>query len=55
MRERNLAPEHWGRIVELVQTAFRDGILPSECALQMDVILLKGNSRYIGIELDKVL
>ena len=55
MREWNLAPEHWGRIVELVQTAFRDGILPSECALQMDVILLKGNVRYTGIDFAKVL
>ena len=55
MQERNPAMEHWEQILELAQTAFRDGTLPAKCAWQTVVPLLKGNCEYRGIGLVKVL
>ena len=41
--------ENWGRVVELVQTAFRDGVLEEEATWQAVVLTPKGKKDYRGI------
>ena len=46
--------ENWARVVELVQTAFRDGVLDKEATWQAVVLISKGNKEYQGIGLVEV-
>ena len=46
---------HWERVVELVQTAFRDGDLAEEATWQVVVLILKGKGDYRGIGLVEVM
>ena len=41
--------ENWARVVELVQTAFRDGYLAEEATWQAVVLIPKGKKDYRGI------
>ena len=43
--------ENWARVVELVQTAFRDGDLAEEATWQVVVLIPKGKGDYRGIGL----
>ena len=43
--------ENWVRVVELVQTAFRDGDLAEEATWQAIVLIPKGKKDYRGIAL----
>ena len=43
------AEGHWGRVVETIQTAFRDGELVEEVTWQAVVLILKGKGDYRGI------
>ena len=45
------AEENWARVVELFQTAFRDGDLAEEATWQAVVLILKGKGYYRGIGL----
>ena len=47
--------ENWARVVELVQTAFRDGDLVEEETWQLVVLILKGKKEYRGIGLVEVM
>ena len=49
------AEEHWGRVVEIVQTAFRDGDLAEEVTWQAVVLIPKGKGDYRGIGLLEVM
>ena len=40
---------HWGRVVELIQTAFWDGELAEEATWQAVVLIPKGKGDYRGI------
>ena len=46
--------ENWDRVVELVQTAFRDGVLAEELTWQAVVLIPKGKKDYRGIGLVEV-
>ena len=46
--------ENWGRVVELVQTDFRDGILAEEATWQAVVLIPEGKKDYRGIGLVEV-
>ena len=46
--------ENWARVVELVQTAFRDGDLAEESTWQAVVLIPKGKGDYRGISLVEV-
>ena len=46
--------ENWARVVELVQTAFRDGDLAEEVMWQAVVLIPKGEKDYQGIGLVEV-
>ena len=46
---------HWGRVVELVQTAFRDWDLAEEATWQAVVLIPKGKGDYRGIGLVEVI
>ena len=48
------AEGHWGRVVELIQTAFRDGELAEEATWQAVVLTPKGKGDYRGIGLVEV-
>ena len=37
---------HWGRVVEIIQTAFREGELVEESTWQAVVLILKGKGDY---------
>ena len=52
---RNEAEGHWERVVELIQTAFRDGELAEEATWQAVVLILKGKGDYRGIGLMEVM
>ena len=54
-RERDPETGNWERVVDLVQTAFRNGTLPTKCIWHTVVILLKGNRDYRWIRLIGVL
>ena len=55
-RERRTEAEgHWERVVELVQTAFRDGDLAEEATWQAVVLIQKGKGDYRGIGLMEVM
>ena len=55
-RERRTEAEgHWERVVELVQTALRDGDLTEEATWQAVVFILKGRGDYRGIGLVEVM
>ena len=43
--------ENWARVVELVQTAFREGDLAEESTWQAVVLIPKGEKDYRGIGL----
>ena len=47
--------ENWARVIELVQTAFRDGELSEEIILQVVVLIPKGEKDYRGIGLMEVM
>ena len=47
--------ENWVRVVELVQTAFRDGDLAEEATWQAVVLIPKGKKDYWGIGLVEVM
>ena len=47
--------EKWARVVELVQTAFRDGDLAEEGTWQAVVLIPKGKKDYWGIGLVEVM
>ena len=47
--------ENWARVVELVQTAFRDGELAKEATWQAVVLIPKGKKDYRGIGLVEVM
>ena len=49
------AEGHWGRVVELIQTSFRDGELAEEVTWQAVVLILKGKGDYRGIGLVEVM
>ena len=49
------AEGHWGRVVELVQTVFRDGDLAEEATWQAVVLIPKGKGDYRGIGLMEVM
>ena len=56
--ERELRTEaegHWERVVELIQTAFRDGELAEEATWQAVVLFPKGKGEYRGIGLVEVM
>ena len=59
VREEDATPTeaegHWGRLVELVQTAFRDGELAEEATWQAVVLIPKGKKDYRGIGLVEVM
>ena len=46
---------HWGRVVELIQTAFQDGELAEETTWQAVVLIPKGKGDYRGIGLVEVM
>ena len=46
--------ENWGRVVELVQTAFWDGVFAKEATWQAVVLIPKGKKDYRGIGLVEV-
>ena len=52
VREEDASPTevegHWERVVELVQTAFRDGDLAEEVTWQAVVLIPKGKGDYRG-------
>ena len=52
---RTEAEGHWERVVELIQTAFRDGELAEEATWQAVVLILKGKGDYRGIGLVEVM
>ena len=41
----------WEMVVELVQLAFRDGVIAEEAAWQVVVLILKGGGYYCSIGL----
>ena len=43
------AEGHWRRVVEIIQTAFRDGELAEEVTWQAVVLIPKGKGDYRGI------
>ena len=45
----------WEKVVELVQLAFRDGIIAEEAAWQAVVLILKGVGEYHGVGLVEVI
>ena len=45
------AEGHWGRVVELIQTAFWDGELAEEATWQAVVLIPKGKGDYRGLNL----
>ena len=47
--------ENWVRVVELVQTTFRDGDLAEEATCQVVVLIHKGKKDYRGIGLVEVM
>ena len=47
--------ENWARVVELVQTAFRDGDLAEEATCQALVLIPKGKKDYWGIGVVEVM
>ena len=49
------AEGHWGRVVEIIQTAFREGELVEESTWQAVVLILKGKGDYWGIGLVEVM
>ena len=49
------AEGHWGRVVEIVQTAFREGELAEESTWQAVVLIPKGKGDYRGIGLVEVM
>ena len=49
------AEGHWGRVVEIIQTAFRDGDLAEEVTWQAVVLIPKGKGDYRGIGLVEVM
>ena len=46
--------EMWGKVVEMTQTAFRDGKLAEEAAWQTVVLIPKGKGEFRGIRLVEV-
>ena len=46
--------EMWGKVVEITQTAFRDGKLAEEAAWQTVVLIPKGKGEFRGIGLVEV-
>ena len=46
--------ENWGRVVELVQTDFQEGVLAEEATWQAVVLIPKGEKDYRGIGLVEV-
>ena len=46
---------NWDRDVDIIQTAFRDVRLPTKCAWNISVLLLKGHGEFRGIGLVKIL
>ena len=52
---RTEAEENWERVVELVQTAFRDRDLAEEATWQAVVLIPKGKGDYWGIGLVEVM
>ena len=46
---------HWEKVVELIQTAFRDGELAEEATWQAVVLIPKGQGDYRGIGLVEVM
>ena len=49
------AEKHWGRFVEIIQTAFQDGELGEEVTWQAVVLIPKGKGDYRGIGLMEVM
>ena len=49
------AEGHWGRVVEIVQTAFWDGEMTEEVPWQAVVLIPKGEGDYRGIGLVEVM
>ena len=48
-REERPHTAKWERVVEILQTAFRGGRLPTECTCQMLVLIPKENGYFKGI------
>ena len=48
-------PTKWDRVVEMLHTAFRDGVLVEEATWQAVVLILKGGVDYRGKGLVKVI
>ena len=46
---------HWGRVVEIIQTAFREGELAEESTWHAVVLIPKGKGDYRGISLVDVM
>ena len=46
--------EMWGKVVEMTQTAFREGKLAEEAAWQTVVLIPKGKGEFRGIGLVEV-
>ena len=42
---------NWDRVVAILQTEFRYGMLPTECTLNIVFLILKGNEEFRGIGL----
>ena len=49
-----MEPTKWDNVVELVELAFRNGVLPEEAAWQAAVLILKWGGGYRGIGLVEV-
>ena len=49
------AEGHWGRVVEIIQTAFREGELAEDSTWQTVVLIPKGKGDYRGIGLVEVM
>ena len=49
------AEGHWGRVVEIIQTAFWEGELAEESTWQAVVLIPKGKGDYRGIGLVEVM
>ena len=41
--------DKWYKVVDIIQSAFREGLIPSECAWQMVVLVPKGKGGLCSI------
>ena len=55
MEEEEEGGDLWGKLVELIQTAFREGEMAEEATWQTVVLIPKGRKEYRGIGLVEVM